>query len=110
MRSLEGNRARSQYKNMNTQDKTKQRDRRRKRIRAKVFGTDSKPRFSVFRSNKYITAQLIDDAKGLTLASATSKNMKGKTALEKAKAAGVTEGMTGREALETMTWKASSSG
>lgn len=73
---------------MDTKVKKIQRDRRRKRIRAKVFGTPEKPRFSVFRSNKYISAQLIDDTKGATLISATSKNLKGKTALEKARAVG----------------------
>jgi len=69
---------------MDTRIKKIQRDRRRKRIRAKVFGVSKKPRLSVFRSNKYISAQLIDDAKGATLASATSKNMKGKTVLDRA--------------------------
>ncbi|MFA6269738.1 MAG: 50S ribosomal protein L18 [Candidatus Paceibacterota bacterium] len=73
---------------MDTKVKKIQRERRKKRIRAKVFGVNAKPRLSVFRSNKYITAQLIDDTKGLTLASATSKNMKGKSVLEKAKAVG----------------------
>lgn len=73
---------------MDTKIKTEQRNRRRKRIRAKIFGTSKKPRLSVFRSNKYITAQLIDDSKGVTLASASSKNIKGKNVLEKAKAVG----------------------
>jgi len=73
---------------MDTKIKKEQRDRRRKRIRAKIFGISEKPRLSVFRSNKYITAQLIDDSKGVTLASATSKNIKGKNVLEKAKAVG----------------------
>lgn len=73
---------------MDTKIKKEQRDRRRKRIRAKIFGTSEKPRLSVFRSNKYITAQLIDDSKGVTLASATSKNISGKSVLEKAKAVG----------------------
>jgi large subunit ribosomal protein L18 len=73
---------------MDTQIKKIQRDRRRKRIRAKVFGTSEKPRLSVFKSNKYISAQLIDDAKGVTLASATSKNIEGKNAFERAKAVG----------------------
>lgn len=73
---------------MDTKIKTEQRDRRRKRIKAKVFGVSEKPRLSVFRSNKYITAQLIDDSKGVTLASATSKNIKGKSVSEKAKAVG----------------------
>ncbi|MEK7200539.1 MAG: 50S ribosomal protein L18 [Patescibacteria group bacterium] len=61
---------------MDTKIKKEQRDRRRKRIRAKIFGTSKKPRLSVFRSNKYITAQLIDDIKGNTLASAIGQNAK----------------------------------
>jgi len=73
---------------MDTKIKKIQRDRRRKRIRAKIFGTNQKPRLSVFRSNKYITAQIIDDENGNTLAFATSKNMKGKSVAEKAKAVG----------------------
>jgi len=73
---------------MNTKIKTLQRERRKKRIRAKIFGTSDKPRFSIFRSNKYISAQLIDDVKGVTLASATSKGSKAKSVAEKAKAVG----------------------
>jgi large subunit ribosomal protein L18 len=73
---------------MDTKIKKIQRERRKKRIRAKIFGMSDKPRLSVFRSNKYITAQLIDDSKGITLAAATSQNVKGKTVLEKAKAVG----------------------
>lgn len=46
------------------------RSRRRARVRAKVMGTSEKPRLAVFRSNKYIYAQLIDDIKGVTLAAA----------------------------------------
>ena len=73
---------------MDTKIKKIQRDRRRKRIRAKIFGTSSKPRFSIFRSNKYISAQLIDDSKGLTLVSATTKGSKAKTTREKASEVG----------------------
>ncbi len=73
---------------MNTKVKKIQRDRRRKRIRAKIFGTDTKPRLSIFRSNKYIGAQLIDDGKGTTLAQATSKGIKSGSVAEKAKAVG----------------------
>jgi large subunit ribosomal protein L18 len=43
------------------------RDRRRTRIRAKIKGTAERPRLSVFRSNKHISAQLIDDVAGETL-------------------------------------------
>ena len=42
--------------------------RRRRRVRAKVQGTASRPRVSVFRSNRGITAQLVDDERGHTLA------------------------------------------
>jgi len=73
---------------MDAKIKKIQRDRRRKRIRAKIFGVGEKPRLSIFKSNKYITAQLIDDSKGITLASASSKNIKDKNILEKAKAVG----------------------
>jgi len=48
------------------------RDRRKRRIRKKVAGTADRPRLSVFRSSKQIYAQVIDDAAGTTLASATS--------------------------------------
>ena len=45
---------------------------RARRTRAKVQGTADRPRLSVFRSNRHIYAQLIDDQAGLTLASASS--------------------------------------
>lgn len=51
-------------------NKTNTRDRRRKRIRAKISGTTKRPRLSVFKSNTAIYAQLIDDDKSVTLASA----------------------------------------
>ena len=44
----------------------------KRRIRKKISGTTSVPRLSVFRSNKQIYAQLIDDTKGVTLAAASS--------------------------------------
>ncbi|MBU3668484.1 MAG: 50S ribosomal protein L18 [Candidatus Taylorbacteria bacterium] len=53
------------------------RDRRRKRIRAKVSGTEDRPRLSVYKSNAYMYAQVIDDTKGLTIVSASSMNVKG---------------------------------
>jgi large subunit ribosomal protein L18 len=49
---------------------TSARDRKRKKIRAKISGTSARPRLSVFKSNTTIYAQLIDDDKGVTLASA----------------------------------------
>ena len=51
-------------------DKNKLRLKRHKRIRGKISGTAERPRLSVFRSNKNIYAQLIDDVEGVSLASA----------------------------------------
>jgi large subunit ribosomal protein L18 len=64
------------------------RTRRRNRIRARVFGTAERPRLAVFRSNRSIYAQLIDDAKGATLVSADSRKAKGKNSRERAEATG----------------------
>ena len=50
----------------------KARIKRHTRVRAKVSGTAACPRLNVFRSNKNITAQLIDDVNGVTLAAAAS--------------------------------------
>lgn len=52
------------------------RERRHLRVREKVSGSAACPRLSVFRSNKNISVQLIDDVKGVTLASASSMNLK----------------------------------
>lgn len=49
------------------------RRRRRKRIRKKVLGTPERPRLAVYRSNRYIYAQLIDDLAGKTVAAASSQ-------------------------------------
>jgi len=68
--------------------KYEQRERRHKRIRAKVRGTAQQPRLSVFRSNRYISAQLIDDNSGNTIASVSTKKTKEKTRLLKARSAG----------------------
>lgn len=55
--------------------KLKRRNRLRNSIRAKISGTAEKPRLSVFRSNKEIYAQIIDDVAGKTLASYSSKKL-----------------------------------
>lgn len=67
------------------------RERRRKRIRSKISGTSERPRLSVYKSNAYMYAQLIDDATGITLAAASSMSTKGKklNKTESAKAVGV---------------------
>jgi len=79
--------------------KQSRRNKIRRRIRATIFGTSSKPRLSVFRSNKSIYVQIIDDVSGSTLVSASSKdlsgtkidqaNLVGKSIAEKAIAAGI---------------------
>ena len=70
--------------------------RRRRRLsnRRRVAGTPSRPRLAVYRSSKHISAQIIDDAEGKTLAAATStakaiaSELAGKTKTEKAAAVG----------------------
>ncbi len=69
---------------MDTQEKTLRRLRRRNRIRAKVAGTAQRPRLAIFRSNTQISAQLIDDTTGTTLAHATTATMKGDSQRERA--------------------------
>ncbi|PCJ94563.1 MAG: 50S ribosomal protein L18 [Flavobacteriaceae bacterium] len=54
--------------------KTERKQRIRNRIRKVSIGTATKPRLSVFRSNKEIYTQLIDDSTGVTLASASSRD------------------------------------
>jgi len=81
--------------------KVNRRLRIRKGIRTKVSGTTERPRLSVFKSNKGIYAQIIDDANGHTIVAASSKELKssgfnmetakevGKKLAEKAGASGV---------------------
>ncbi len=56
--------------------KIKKREKRRKKIRAKVRGTSQKPRLAVFKSNLHIYGQIIDDDLGKTLISASDLEMK----------------------------------
>ncbi len=72
----------------NSNLKKTKRDRRHARIRSKLSGTAEKPRLAVFKSNTAIYAQLIDDVSQKTLASSSSKNIKG-TPLEAAKEVGL---------------------
>ena len=64
---------------MATLTKPQARARRHRRIRGKVSGTAERPRLAVFRSNKGISAQLIDDLEGKTLAAASWINLKNAT-------------------------------
>jgi large subunit ribosomal protein L18 len=56
------------------------RKKRKARIRNKVNGTNERPRLVVFRSNKHIYAQIIDDMQGVTLASASTLSLSGENA------------------------------
>jgi len=74
-------------------EKQQKRHRRHKRVRAKIYGTGKVPRLCVFRSNRHVWTQLIDDEKGKTLVEASdlelkklkTKKEKGKTTTEKLK-------------------------
>lgn len=61
-------------------EKRQQREQRHRRVRAKIKGTGERPRLSVFRSNKHLLVQLIDDTRGITLAAANDSEIKRKEA------------------------------
>ena len=61
---------------INKESKNVSRVRRHARVRAKISGTADCPRLSVYRSNKNIHAQIIDDVNGVTLVAASSVDMK----------------------------------
>jgi len=63
------------------------RKRRHARVRALIKGTAERPRLAVFRSNRFVSAQLIDDAAGKTIATAHGRDSKGAQSLQ-AKAVG----------------------
>jgi large subunit ribosomal protein L18 len=90
---------------VSTKQKQEGRRRRHRRVRVKVAGTTARPRLAVFRSNRHITAQVIDDRSGRTLAAAATVEADlrggptgnkeaaaavGRLVAERARAAGVT--------------------
>ncbi|MEX0990788.1 MAG: 50S ribosomal protein L18 [Actinomycetota bacterium] len=87
---------------MDTKQKHEAKVRRHRRVRRKVNGTAERPRLAVFRSNRHVYAQLIDDVQSRTVASASDRETGaagaktdratavGKLIAERAKAAGVT--------------------
>ncbi len=94
---------------MSTLTKGERRLKRRRRVRAKISGTATRPRISVFRSNNGVSAQLIDDSSGRTLAAvnwfepelrslAKPERTKraGEALAERAKAAGISEAVFDR--------------
>jgi large subunit ribosomal protein L18 len=73
---------------MSTIVRTDIRTRVKRRIRARVSGTAERPRLSVYRSNKYMYVQAIDDVRGVTLASASDMDIKKGSKAERAVAVG----------------------
>ena len=71
-----------------TQNKQEKRIRLKTKIREKIKGTKERPRLSVFRSNKFIYAQAIDDVSGKTLAQASDVKIEKGTKQERAKEVG----------------------
>lgn len=71
-----------------TTSKAQARAKRHNRLRHKIEGTAARPRLAVFRSNKFVYAQLIDDEAGKTVASADSRKGATGARLEQAKAVG----------------------
>ncbi|MDG5473775.1 50S ribosomal protein L18 [Jeotgalibacillus sp. ET6] len=77
------------------------RKKRHARVRSRITGTESRPRLNIFRSNKHIYAQLIDDVNGVTLASAaTSDKELGIEAGGNAEAAGKVGELIAKRAVE----------
>ncbi len=83
---------------MKTPTKSAQRARRHRRVRAKVIGSKTRPRLSVYKSNTRLVAQIIDDREGKTLAAVSSKDEKGKTPRERAESAAATLGKLAKDA------------
>ncbi|RJR13244.1 50S ribosomal protein L18 [Candidatus Parcubacteria bacterium] len=75
---------------MNTSFRQQKRAQRHKRVRAKVIGSETRPRLSIYKSNTRLVAQLINDAKGMVLAHASSAEEKGATPKERAEHAAQT--------------------
>lgn len=72
----------------NSEYTTMKRKRRHARVRAKISGTEMRPRLTVFRSNKNIYAQLIDDVSGTTLAQADDQKESKGSKIDRAHAVG----------------------
>ena len=85
---------------MSVRSRHQTRLKRRRRVRAKVRGTAERPRLSVFRSNRGMLAQVIDDVQGHTLASVvwTESDLRGLAPMEQAKKAGEVVASRAKEA------------
>ncbi len=84
---------------MDRKEKLRSLSRRHRRVRKKVIGTTERPRLAVFRSNRHIYAQLVDDFAGRTLAAAsTLKDANGDDPKAQAKAVGTAIAKRAKEA------------
>ncbi|MDM8536194.1 50S ribosomal protein L18 [Desulfobacterales bacterium HSG17] len=87
----------------NTSPRLVSRLKRKKRIRKNVFGTQERPRMSVFRSSKHIYVQIVDDTQGTTLVSASTLDREfkeGKEEGKKVEIAKVVGSLIGKRALD----------
>jgi large subunit ribosomal protein L18 len=78
------------------------RDRRRKKIRKKISGMPDRPRLSVFRGNRNMSCQLIDDERGVTLVSASTleKELRDKGRMKKTEAAELLGALIAKRSLD----------
>ncbi len=85
---------------MSVRSRHQTRLKRRRRVRSKVRGTAERPRLSVFRSNRGMLAQVIDDVQGHTLAAVvwTESDLRGLAPMEQAKKAGEVVATRAKEA------------
>lgn len=80
--------------------KREQRERRHRRIKAKVFGTGDMPRLSVYRSNKFIYGQLVDDRSGKTIMAVSDIKLDTGTKKGKLEKARIVGAMLGKMAVD----------
>lgn len=71
-----------------TAKKRADRIKKKQRVRKKIFGTAERPRLCVYKSLRYITAQIVDDSESKTLISMSTKDLKSSNNLESAKSLG----------------------
>jgi large subunit ribosomal protein L18 len=84
---------------MEAKQKVRSQQRRHRRVRKKIMGTPQRPRLAVYRSNRHMYAQLIDDVEGRTLAAASSlQDGKGNNPKTIAKAVGEALASRGKDA------------
>ncbi len=81
-------------------EKNARRIRRHRRVRARIIGVAERPRMTVFRSNKHLWIQLIDDKAGHTIAAVSDRELSSKDAKGRVSAAMLLGGMIAKKAQE----------